>query len=781
MQPFEDILSAIGAKEKEIIKKSTNWDLWKVIYETPFKSIKGYYLYLKHKCTKQEILDKLNKINWNRYTGEHGYEIIITPKSPLVNHIKAINKFHSKKVRTTRDLLIDNLLKDFSSKPFETEKYFIDPDIELEDGSTKHEATDFLIKWLKNQDTSAKKSKLAVLVANAGVGKTTVSRIISDKLTKLDTITIPLLIESDQWRNLINTKLTMNDIWNKALSRRFDHAGSLLDNPTALKVLIREGIFIVIFDGFDELCVAPDSSLMPDEVIEHLKDLVFEEDETIQSKIIITSRSTFWESIKEDLDIDGIEVFKLKGFDNEQRKRYFYQRLSKPSERDLALRISKQISGKIYDDLPIENLNEKRPSGVPFILDLIARYVHDNPEAEVNVYDTDPFANLLEGICKRENRRQGFNIDPKNQFNLFEELFRENPQYFTLKDLSLYLEVLCEIKDQKIIKKFTQHAFISYIDKDLYKPQYEVLPIYFLARFLANRLKNVIDLNENERSKILELLAQQKSGQTQVMDWLVAQLKDFDEQKRIIALNHAINMVNEQNDIEKKTSSLMAIFHLINNLISKKDKLERTTLLRKYLNIKKDTNGYSFEKIVFTGLIKGFIFEDISFRNCTIINAEFKNCTFNNNTKFINCRFQGTLKFTNCSQANEIDSIDSTFSHEAEFTFDSIRKKGIRQEIKEKFAEDALYRALKKFKAGIGFTSIKYSNRLRGFKQGNPYNDKIWEALLSNKIVEKHNISNVDGGGLNIIDDHDIRNEILFFLDNGVIGVKLKKVINDII
>ena len=47
-----------------------------------------------------------------------------------------------------------------------------------------------------------------------------------------------------------------------------------------------------------------------------------------------------------------------------------------------------------------EGLNEDKPSGVPFILDLIARYVHDNPDPEANPYKSDPFASLLEDICR---------------------------------------------------------------------------------------------------------------------------------------------------------------------------------------------------------------------------------------------------------------------------------------------------------------------------------------------------------------------------------------------
>jgi hypothetical protein len=503
------------------------------------------------------------------------------------------------------------------------------------------------------------------------------------------------------------------------------------------------------------------------------------EDETIQSRIIITSRHTFWESIKDNIDIKNLEVFKLKGFDNDKRKRYFQGRLQNQVERDLAFRISKQISGGIYDDLRKEDLNEDRPSGVPFILDLIARYVHDNPVAEVNPYEADPFAHLLEGICLRENRRQEYNIEPSEQFELFEELFRAYPQNFTIDDLQFYLEAICGINDLQVVRKFTQHAFLTTAGSSCFQPQYEVLRVYFLARYLANSLESI--LRGAAREKVAKMLAEHKTGKTQVMDWLVIQLKAFPEDRLLAALHHAFEIVNEMDDENIKNSSLMTLFHLINNLIKTDGKEERTKSLAKYLNSEKRNGIGCYSNVSFTGIVKGFLFENIEFHNCFIVDAEFRNCRFNQNTKFIRCRFEGTLKFQNCSGANEIEEINSSFSDEAEYSYNTIKQTGIREEIKKKFAEDVLLRALRKFRGEIGFNSIMYANRLGGLKHGNPYNEKIWDILLSQKIVERHTISNVNEGGLNVFEEKDIRSEIMFFLDNGVMGTRLRKIVEELI
>jgi hypothetical protein len=90
-------------------------------------------------------------------------------------------------------------------------------------------------------------------------------------------------------------------------------------------------------------------------------------------------------------------------------------------------------------------------------------------------------------------------------------------------------------------------------------------------------------------------------------------------------------------------------------------------------------------------------------------------------------------------------------------------------------------RALKKFRADYGFKSLRYDHRRGGFRVGNPYNDAVWDVLLSAKILERHQISSVEEGGLNIREDKDIRREVASFLDNGTLGKRLRGVANELI
>ncbi len=779
MKHFNEILLTLGASRVDLLAQASDWDFWRAEYRTPVSNVYGYYLYLKHKCPLKEATSE-NVRKWEKLSGKDGYELIVTPRSPLSQnppHTK--ETFRARKIRTTKELLHNSYIKDLIWRPVSFEEYFIDPDLELESGETRHGATEFLRSWLVGSSTAMKSTSLSVLIANGGVGKTTLSRVLCERIHRHDPTAIPILIESDQWKHLIQTNITMDVLWDLAISRRFDQANRLKASETALRVLIQEGLFVVIFDGFDELCTNPSCAYKPQDVINELNDMLTSEDEIFQARILLTSRKTFWESIADDIDLGKIEVFRLKGFDNEQRKRYFEARLTDPAKRDLALRLSKQISGGIYDDIAVEGRQEERLSGVPFILDLIARHVYNNPEKEINPYIGDPLEGLLRDVCRRENLRQSLNIDPGTQLILFEELFREFQTSLSFDDLKFYLECICGVTDHGVVQRFTNHVFLTRLEKDVYAPRYEVLRVYFVARFLAQSLESLE--RKSNRQTIARLLAANSTGRTQVMDWLVRQLNRLESNRLHNAITHAIDIIDDKENMEVRKASSMALFHLVNKLVTGSDKQERTKDLLNYFRTKTKDEGKTLTRTLVTGLMKSFDLSDICFADCIFIDVEFRNCRFGTKTKLVNCSFEGLLAFDNCEGEREIDITDGSFSKEAEFMINFVRNKGIRLELKEAFAEDALSRALKKFKGDYGFVSIQYRHRTSGFKPGNPYNKKIWEVLLHEKIAERHTISNVEEGGLNIVDDKELRREITTYLDNAILGPRLTAVIDELL
>ncbi len=771
---FQEVLQMLRGRNIQLLQSTPNWDFWSAEYKTPSKSIVANYLYLKSKCPLKEASES-NLVSWRRFSKNTTYDVIVTPKSTLANSVEQTRKhFNGQNIWTSRQLIEENLLAELGLRSIEIEPYFIDPDIEV-NGEHIQSATTYLTNWfLKSSDISKSSNSFGILRANAGVGKTTLARILSDTIHKKDFKTIPILVEAETWRPHLQTDIQLDNIWNMAIAARFIDSSQL--NQIAFRVLIREGIFPIIFDGFDELCLNPYSTYTPAGFIQDLIETL-ESDETPENaKIFLTTRETFWQSYCEEIDTENIDLFLLRSFSNEKRKKYFQIRLDDPAERDSALRIAGQISGRLYDGLNIETTNIDRPSGVPFILDMIASYVKDNPEPNINPYGTDPLAPLIEAVCRRENIRQTLNIQHDKQIDLFEELFRDHNELITTDDIRLYLEVYCNIDDEGVFNRFLNHFFLSRKEKNIFIPRYEVLKVYFVARFLVNGLIN--EKRNVDRKKLGDLLAMSSTGGTQMIDWVVGQLLVLEKNILIEAVHHALQIINDPVNMSTRKQAGMAIFNIIARLIlEQRDKKIRLEQLAEYLNAEFIDNIIRFKNNMFTGNVKAIDFTNCEFKNCMIVNVDFKNCIFSSSTVFDGCEFNGQLKFTNCKGEKDFIEIKSECSKEAQYCLDQLFSKNSAEEVKQSFAEDALYRALKKFKGQFGYGSIRFDHRLKGLQPSNPASNHVWDGLMKNGIVDKHELSKFSDIGLHLTENHDVRKEVITFLDNGYLGINLRKVI----
>ncbi|MCK6600598.1 MAG: NACHT domain-containing protein [Bacteroidetes bacterium] len=785
MKTCEEILLTIGANKVELLSENEHWNFWKGIYTTPAGSVSGFYLYLYSKCPGKEA-NSVNISLWKKISGESGYEIIVSPGCELIKNgeisKKTLKDFAGKEIYSTRSFLYKNLISSLEILNGLTETYYIEPTLILEDGKFIQEPSFFLANWLKGEKSNIQKSvNLLAIIAHGGVGKTTLVKEVNDRLKNDDgQFIIPLLVESEQWRGLLSNSFSLSSVWESSIARLFQNPARLKINEMAFRVLVREGNFAIIFDGFDELCISTVSQ-SPTEIIKELLLLTNSDDEEeSNAKIIITSRKNFWESIEDKESISkNIEVFQLRGFDTDQKQRYFQKRLQDPVERTNAFILSRRVGGQIYEGIQNEETNFDRISGSPFILDLIARYVHENDDPNLNPYETDPLTAFLNDVCKRENVRQTLSISPEKQFEIFEELFREYPTTFDLDNLEIMLDIFCGIKDKKTIQRFSEHHFITKSSGYNYEPRYEVLKVYFIARFLFRSLKDLI--TPGYRKEVAKVLAMNSTGTTQVIEWLVLQLQKLDNIVLISAIKHAFEVLNDDENINYKKDALQAIGLILNNIVSKKlDKQDRTRKLGQ-LSQSYENGIVIFREKVFTDNYQKYDFSNVSFLNCRFNNIQFKNCIFNSNTIFSSCTFEGYIEFHNNTGQNEVIHVNNVYSKESEVVFSKIFNKTITEETKIFFAEDALTKSLKKFKKGNQLSSIQFTYRQTGMRPGNPYNEIIWEVLLKHHIIEKHSISNVTDGGLNVIGNKEIKIEILNYLQNGVPGIYLKKVIKDLI
>ena len=761
---FGDVLDALGAVDTEPVKSTPHWDFYRAKYSTPGGDVTASYLCLGYDCPVSEASIR-NLDRWRSLSGRTAYTVVVTRKSRLASDLrKTADQFRARVATTSRTLLFENVLSTLIPDSLQVEKYqyFVEPDVSIPNQGIKP-ALSYLVDDLLSGDSDPGGFVSAdILVAPAGLGKTTLARALAERFLESNRQAIPILIESAQWQNLIN--LTLPNVLNAALLQVMPEAGRLT-NAKIFQLLVREQLLVPIFDGFDELCSHPNSTYNPATLIAELVDLVGD----AGARVLITTRETFWEKFGTGVVASKVKRIDLRGFSNEQRQRFFTKRLKDPGDRDIANRLAREIGSNLYvGHLEKEPLQADRASGVPLLLELIAIYVDGNPKATFAPASKDPIGPLLEAVCERENERQKLSISAEKQMAIFEELFRDFPEDIPRTDLALYIELHASGLDAGALERFESHAFFS-PGKDVC-PRFETLRVYFVARWLATRLENI------ESDETIPLILERNSaGNTDVFDFLVDRFLTMEEGTVCAALSHALQMIQTRTRWEGAAS---AVFHLAQRLAKEFEKTRstRTDRLLNYLRL-----ASPIRKIAVIGQISGLDFSNLTFENCIFKDVELYNCRFGNNTRFVKCRFDGSLAFENCEGAGLARTIECVNSEEAREEWDIQAGRASARTITRSSARSALREALRRFVGPYGLSSIKYVDRNSGVLARNPCRDQLWECLLKEGILERHRISGVSDGGLKVADSADARHEVRNFLDNAILGPRLTRVIETLL
>ena len=768
---LKEILEALGGKNIEVSDQSDQWAMLKVNFQTPAGFVKARYLYLAYDCP-QLVASEANKQKW-RSGGE--YTVIATTRSALSDDLaKTKIIFGGIAATNPRKLLVENVMQNLVSSNMESDNknYFIHPIIKLENGK-EVQAVSHIVETLKiSKKHSEIKNWAEVLIADAGLGKTTVCRIVADELFKDDSNIIPILVESAQWQGLVNVSLP-NILYNALLQLMPDALH--LTNPKLFRLLATEQILIPIFDGFDELSVLPETNHSAENLLKQLSKLIGNSG----AKVLMSARKTFWEN---NIDgVDGIDKNKLNklellGFTNTQRQQFFKKRLKRSQDIDLANRISKEIGSRLYEDaVEGERENKNRASGIPLMLELIAVYVDHNDLAKFLPNSKDPIGPLLKSICDRENLRQKLKIPSTTQMKIFEELYVEFPKEFSKDELKFIVELHVPDVSSSKIERFSQHAFFA-TNNDMFDSKFETLRIYFVARWLARQLED--SLNKKMSNQTSKILKQNALGKGELFDELVIRIMEPGKKKYTATIKHAYEMITASEEWEGPCS---ALFHLSQEIALKNKitRFERSNVLLGLMGTKNEERS-AFNKVAVEGTISSLDLRETSFENCVFKNVEFYNCKFNKTTEFINSRFQGTLNFSNCSKVDNFVVSDCIFSTTAKGAVDKYCNNAAHK-VSRDAAIEALLNVLRKFKSQFGLSGIQSVNAKSGVVGKSPYRDVIYEALQSEGILKTHDITGVKNGGVHISEDESIRHEIKNFQDNALLGPTLKRVLSKII
>lgn len=775
---FYNLLEILGGIDIELLQETKNWNYYGVKFRTPAGELNATYLYLASDCPLNEASPR----NLTTWKSNGLYTVVATTKSRLAQNLeRTADIFGARGATTPRRMLIDNVLQSVNAplKVADEFRYFIEPEISYADTNTSErrsaEALTYFVDLLVNTNQERIDSICGeILVAPAGQGKTTLCRAIANKIRSSRPDTIPVLVESNQWQRLI--ELTLPNVLNAALLQMLPGA-THLTNPKVFQLLIREQILVPIFDGFDELSLHPSATFSAFSLLSELLDLVGDAD----AKVLVTVRETFWENhLTGSYDANGQRLRRhdLQGFSNQQRKRFFQKRLKKAEERDVASRLSGEIGKRLYEgaiDRP--EMQRDRADGIPLMLELIALYVEDNTKATPFPLSQDPLGHLLEAICEREDVRQKLDINSQKQMLIFENIFRDYAEEIPKEYLALYVEEFAPEVTQDTISRFESHALLSTVGPAGLIPRFETLRVYFVARWLANQLEGTVE--KDISSAATELLSMHAAGSSDIFDHLVDRFAGDPKEKTQACIFHAVRMVRARANWEGASS---AIFHLCQRLahLYEKERRARARIVLEFVSGQSRRND-EVNNIAVHGQINGLDLSGFTFARCEFKNLEFYNCSFDDRTVFSNCRFVGGLSFSNCSNANAAILDECRLSDTALLSWEERKNRNPRRLLTERNARLAIRDILRKFENRFGFSSIKVSDRDAGPISRNPCKDRAWNALTNNGIIVHHKISGVSEGGINIVEDSDVRHEVRNFLDNAALGRRLKRALDQIL
>ena len=244
------ILTAYGFDNIESILQADRWNMWRAISEIATgEEIEKFYLYLKSRCRIDEAREE-NREKWAHLSNKQGYSLLFPPSShsSITTDIERTKgAFGAKEAFTTKKFLLDRfqrLQQSTDWREISAEPHFIDPDLEFFDGpllqgdnsqktlraiNSVSDATSYMMKWLRGEEKGENEEAcIAVLIADGGVGKTTLAHMLCRKIHDEAENTYPIFIEPEQWQKKVETdsydltmnKLTMDKIWEYAIRQR---------------------------------------------------------------------------------------------------------------------------------------------------------------------------------------------------------------------------------------------------------------------------------------------------------------------------------------------------------------------------------------------------------------------------------------------------------------------------------------------------------------------------------------------------------------------------------
>ncbi len=566
-----------------------------------------------------------------------------------------------------------------------------------------------------------KGSPLMVVKGPGGIGKTTVIKFFLDAFYKTQQSSHKILFISSH--DIIN-EITKNP----KIDCIFDFYEILANindiklrfTKKLLELSVDHGDLLIVLDGIDEVIAKVGSRFNTKELIDSIYQGYSGTLE--KTKIIITCRDYFWDSIESSYNI---EVIPLKPFTRSLAIDYFKKHITSEARVRKAMDLADRFAIKKDENFY-----------TPYVLDMIKDNLlsdHENPEINSNLLNKEILDDLIIfKSCEREIiKLDNATIDDQIEFFIkmsidFNGILSED--HFKLIDAKLDGKNYFNLMD-----KFKSHGLCEYDDSSkLLRFKYDFFNEYFKAIEISRifNTSSFMAADVNIRSIINQYLSYEGTFSYAILERLKNNV--IDKVKEAV-----IECVCEQNDSllgESERKYLSSLFMLLLTDIDNKNKENNTALLKSlYEYSENEIKHLSLYNLYASKKSKPiFDFRDLTFKFCWFENYDlFSSCNFSSRTRFLDSTFIAPLHVDGSSVSIARANIDfgSCDAIGLSNLFDEIQRNNIG---KQDDLRSKLIRIIRLFWTGSSFRD-KLSEDIRKKLKGNSL---VLDRLLSIEVIQ---------------------------------------------
>ncbi|MEM9293746.1 MAG: NACHT domain-containing protein [Acidobacteriota bacterium] len=629
-------------------------------------------------------------------------------------------------------------------------EYYVDPGILKEPGISPvvYRSRNPVLNLLRGRDGFPKGGLLIALLAEAGHGKTFLSRHSAAILAKGQKSFFPIHVSSRQWRTLPIE--SQKSLW-KVIAHSFRFYDASIhwlegQEEVLLRAVLKTGMFCIIFDGFDEFILRNRGLVNPIEVLGYLTELVNE----TGVRILLTSRTAFWEnsvkgSIYSESDpAQGFLRIQLALFSQRRAKRYFEK-----SFPDSPSNVKKSVS--IYGKL---RYDESEIIGRGFVLYLIARLAEEAKVVgapEVDSTNAQRLLWLFASLCDREIVRQEIAFGAADQLLMLREVAKrkagggkvskgeigriarsvrnDSPgEHFEVFSERAHYHPLLRFNEQIASWEFSEEQVGSvliaeymatcnsselreFLSQVKFKPGVRQDIVSFTVDFVVNRGGGSVERAADELSVLLSEMsfARGHSGDASGSDI------NYDYEGRYLG-------------------GLLATVAVSRWYRDNTSRRERGEALRALC-------GGSVEGLNFSGVVNGFDFSELEFRSCLFDNVYWSRCSFSPDTTFVGCCFRGLQAVGNSRNFGLVEFQSCLMDEEAEVCIRALTRISAHGRYTEDDLRSDLEALLHRFvgQSGFRYKSIADPNLSRGAIAHSRYGTELL-AAAKRYVLDFHTV-----------------------------------------